>query len=248
MEPLSIGMLISGIVSAIASVVGGVTQAVQTKKTNEQNLALQHEAWDKQSIASHVQELEESGLNKQLATGYSPNYGVTAQMKTPDYSEAFSAPGKLMDMFKGLSSMKLAKAQTDNATKQNEILASQKDLLDKQVAAQQLRNDILEHDKNIIITRNILSTDNGAVRQINALLDFLGGKNTPLQNMPVVKDVVEKVNAVQKSVDERMQKAEERRAEKKEAKKAKKRQEYIDNAWRTTDSNVGAINYSHGGK
>ena len=96
----------SMLVSAFAGLGG-------TLWSNKKNEDLQREAWEKQSISSRVKELQENGLNKQLATGMNPNYSLQAHMESPDLNL-----GKLADFMGAQSSRENIRQDTVN--KQNQ--------------------------------------------------------------------------------------------------------------------------------
>lgn len=149
----------------IGSLAVASMQAKSQKETNEQNVALQHEAWEQQSISHRVQELEANGLNKQLATGMNPNYSLQTSVQSP-----MANLGNIFDYFKDIVGSDYQIQQKKNAEIQNEILQA-----DKERA--QAEADIKKHDADVITKREgVASNDSQFLRNIPGLGDMLFGE------------------------------------------------------------------------
>lgn len=256
MEPLSIATLITGIVSAITGIVGGIANAVNTQKTNEQQIDLQNQAWEKQSIPSRMEELEKAGLNKQLATGMNPNYQVSARLQTPDMSFMGENAGKVLDTLMSTVGAESTAQQTKNAKKQAEILGTNAEVAKETLAQERLKTSLLKHDIDIKIKRPYASDEPSLLgvnpRAISGLLSMLGigtGDGqiqlpTPVQ---IVKDTVNTVKDAPKKVEEKVDNFGKWLYDTVFVKpNQKKRKETVENAWRTNPGSIGSINYSHG--
>lgn len=246
MEPLSIATLITGIISAITGIVGGISNAVNTQKTNQQQIDLQNESWEKQSISYRMDELERAGLNKQLATGMSPNYQVSARLQTPDWSQALDT-GKLLDTLGSVQNSESMIQQTKNAKQNYEIGEQNKLIGAEQLAQEKERTRLLKHDVDIKVGRPFASDEPSSFgfnpRTLSAVMGMLGIGNGAQGGVGLVPTAV---NALKNAQQRRAEKRAEKQAEKERAKVEKKRSDYVGNAWRNNAQSVGAINYSHG--
>ena len=240
MEPLSIGLLVSGIVSAITSIVGGITNAVGTAKTNQQQIDLQNQSWERQSIPYRMAELEKAGLNKQLATGMNPNYGVSARLQTPDIGSAISSgPGKILDTLSAVAGSESAIQHTKNAKQAYELGETNKLIAEETLAQEREKTRLLKHDIEIKVGRPYASDEPSSFgfnpRTLSGVFDMLGvdtgDPNSIANSIPAVKAVKTIVNMI----DE----------QKKKKVEQKKR---VDNAWRSNSNSQAAIKYSHGGR
>ena len=240
MEPLSIGLLVSGIVSAITSIVGGITNAVGTAKTNQQQIDLQNQSWERQSIPYRMAELEKAGLNKQLATGMNPNYGVSARLQTPDIGSAISSgPGKILDTLSAVAGSESAIQHTKNAKQAYELGETNKLIAEETLAQEREKTRLLKHDIEIKVGRPYASDEPSSFgfnpRTLSGVFDMLGvdtgDPNSIANSIPAVKAVKTIVNMI----DE----------QKKKKVEQKKR---VDNAWRSNSNSQAAIKYPHGGR
>lgn len=240
MEPLSLGILISGIVSAVASVVGGITNAIGTAHTNQQQIDLQNQSWDRQSIPYRMAELEKAGLNKQLATGMNPNYSVSARLQTPDFGSAISSgPGKILDTLSAVAGSESAIQHTKNAKQAYELGETNKLIAEETLAQEREKTRLLKHDIEIKVGRPYASDEPSSFgfnpRTLSGVFDMLGvdtgDPNSIANAIPAVKAVKTIVNMI----DE----------QKKKKVEQKKR---VDNAWRSNSNSQAAIKYSHGGR
>lgn len=153
------------LVGLIGAVLVASMQSQSQKETNEQNVALQHEAWEQQSISHRVQELEANGLNKQLATGMNPNYSLQTAVQSP-----MANLGNIFDYFKDVVGSDYQIQQKKNAEIQNEILQA-----DKERA--QAEADIKKHDAKVITGREgVASNDSQFLRNIPGFGDMLFGE------------------------------------------------------------------------
>lgn len=238
MEPLSIGLLISGIVSAIASVVGGITNAVGTAHTNQQQIDLQNQSWERQSIPYRMAELEKAGLNKQLATGMNPNYGVSARLQTPDFGSAISSgPGKILDTLSAIAGSESAIQQTKNAKQAYELGETNKLIAEETLAQEREKTRLLKHDIEIKVGRPYASDEPSSFgfnpRTLSGVLDMLGIGTGDPNSVGAVPTAVNAVKTIIKTIkDENQRKAEQ-----------KKR---VSEAWRSDSSSQASIKYSHG--
>ena len=160
----------SMLVSAFAGLGG-------TLWSNKKNEDLQREAWDKQSISSRVKELQENGLNKQLATGMNPNYSLQAHMESPDLNL-----GKVADFLGSQSSRENIRQDTKNKENQEHILESQAD-------EAKARAEIAQHDAKIFLDRPYASTDPSFLRNISGIKNLLLGEDSEVNSLP---DAIEK--------------------------------------------------------
>ena len=140
--------------------------------SNKKNEDLQREAWEKQSISSRVQELQENGLNKQLATGMNPNYSLQAHMESPDLNL-----GKLADFVGAQSSRENIRQDTKNKENQEHILESQAD-------EAKARAEIAKHDAKIFLDRPYASTDPSFLRNISGIKNLLLGEDSGINSFP----------------------------------------------------------------
>lgn len=139
-------------------------QTQAQKETNEQNVELQHEAWEKQSITNRVQELEANGLNKQLATGMNPNYSLQTAVQSP-----MSNLGNIFDYFKSVIGSDYQIQQKKNAEIQNEILSADKSKAEAEAL-------IAQHDAEVITKREgVASNDPAMARLIPGIGDMIFG-------------------------------------------------------------------------
>ena len=160
--------------SMLLSAIGGLGGTIWSNKKNE---ALQREAWEKQSIAHRVNELKESGLNKQLATGMNPNYNVQTSFQSPDLNL-----GKMADFLGAQSERENIRLATDNATTQGKIL-------DENLSIAKEEAKIKKHDADIITKRPYASTDPQLVRNISGIKDLILGEGG--RNLNSVQDVLD---------------------------------------------------------
>lgn len=147
--------------SMLLSAIGGLGGTIWSNKKNE---ALQREAWERQSIAHRVNELKESGLNKQLATGMNPNYNVQTSFQSPDLNL-----GKMADFLGNQSERESIRQNTENAKTQSKIL-------DENLKIAQEEAKIKKHDSEIITKRPYASTDPQLVRNISGIKDLILGE------------------------------------------------------------------------
>lgn len=160
--------------SMVLSAIGGLTGTIYSNKKNE---SLQREAWERQSIASRVNELKESGLNKQLATGMNPNYNVQTSFQSPDLNL-----GKMADFLGAQSERENIRQATSNATTQGKIL-------DENLTIAQEEAKIKKHDADIITKRPYASTDPQLVRNISGIKDLILGEDG--RNINSLNDVID---------------------------------------------------------
>ena len=242
MSSLSIATLITGIVSAITGIIGGISNALNTEKTNQQQVDLQNESWERQSIPHRMDELERAGLNKQLATGMSPNYQVSARLQTPDWSQALDT-GKLLDTLGAVTNTESMIQQTKNAKQNYEIGQQNKLIGAEQLAQEKEKTRLLQHDVDIKVNRPFASDEPSSFgfnpRTLSAVFGMLGLGNGAQGGVGLIPTAVNAIKDAQ-------QKRAEKRAEKERAKVEKKRSDYVGNAWRTNTQSIGSINYSHG--
>lgn len=240
MEPLSIGILVSGIVSAIASVIGGITNAVGTAKTNQQQIDLQNQSWDRQSIPYRMAELEKAGLNKQLATGINPNYGVSARLQTPDFGSAISSgPGKILDTLSAVASSESAIQHTKNAKQAYDIGETNKLIAEETLAQEREKTRLLKHDVEIKVGRPYASDEPSSFgfnpRTLSGVLDLMGVDTGDPNSIANAIPAVKAVKTIVRLVDE-------------QKKKKAEQKNRVDNAWRSDSNSQAAIKYSHGGR
>lgn len=133
--------------------------------SNHKNEQLQREAWERQSIASRVNELKESGLNKQLATGMNPNYNMQTSFESPDFNL-----GKLADFVGHQSERENIRQATVNAKKQESILSDN-------AREAKAKADVAVHDATIQTSRPYASTDPAFVRNISGIKDLILGSD-----------------------------------------------------------------------
>lgn len=238
MEPLSIGLLISGIVSAIASVVGGITNAVGTAHTNKQQIDLQNQSWERQSIPYRMAELEKAGLNKQLATGMNPNYSVSARLQTPDFGSAIaSGPGKILDTLSAIAGSESAIQQTKNAKQAYELGETNKLIAEETLAQEREKTRLLKHDIEIKVGRPYASDEPSSFgfnpRTLSGVLDMLGIGTGDPNGVGVVPTTVKAVKTIIDTIEREKQKKAEQ----------KKR---VSEAWRSDSNSQASIKYSHG--
>lgn len=241
MEPLSIGLLVSGIVSAITSIVGGITNAVGTAQTNQQQIDLQNQSWLRQSIPYRMAELEKAGLNKQLATGMNPNYSVSARLQTPDFGSAISAgPGKILDTLSAIAGSEFAIQQTKNAKQAYELGETNKLIAEETLAQEREKTRLLKHDIDIKVNRPYASDEPSSFgfnpRTFSGVLDMIGigsGDPNSIANRTPVVTAVKAIKALADVIEE-------------QKKKKSEQKERVDNAWRSDSNSQAAIKYSHG--
>lgn len=154
----------SMLVSAFAGLGG-------TLWSNKKNEDLQREAWEKQSISHRVQELQENGLNKQLATGMNPNYSLQAHMESPDFNI-----GKLADFLGSQSSRENIRQDTVNKQNQEHILEANAD-------EAKARAEIAQHDAKIFLDRPYASTDPAFLRNISGIKNLILGEDSGINSM-----------------------------------------------------------------
>lgn len=241
MEPISLAILISGIVSAIASVVGGITNAFGTAHTNQQQIDLQNQSWERQSIPYRIAELEKAGLNKQLATGMNPNYGVSARLQTPDFGSAIaSGPGKILDTLSAVASSESAIQHTKNAKQAYELGETNKLIAEETLAQEREKTRLLKHDIEIKVGRPYASDEPSSFgfnpRTLSGVFDMLGigsGDPNSIANRVPVVTAVKAVKALADVIEDQKQKKAEQ----------KKR---VSDAWRSDSNSQASIKYSHG--
>ena len=238
MEPLSIGLLVSGIVSAITSIIGGITNAVGTAKTNQQQIALQNQSWERQSIPYRIAELEKAGLNKQLATGMNPNYGVSARLQTPDFGSAIaSGPGKILDTLSAIAGSESAIQHTKNAKQAYELGETNKLIAKETLEQEREKTRLLKHDIEIKVGRPYASDEPSSFgfnpRTLSGVLDMLGIGTGDPNGVGVVPATVKAVKAIVNTIESEKQKKAEQ----------KKR---VSEAWRSDPNSQAGIKYSHG--
>lgn len=155
--------------SMLVSAIAGTAGTIWSNKKNE---ALQREAWEKQSISHRVQELQENGLNKQLATGMNPNYSLQARMESPDLNL-----GKLADFMGAQSSRENIRQDTVNKQNQENILEANAD-------EAKARAEIAQHDAKIFLDRPYASTDPAFLRNISGIKNLLLGDDSGINSFP----------------------------------------------------------------
>lgn len=160
--------------SLLVSAFAGLGGTLWSNKKNED---LQREAWEKQSISHRVQELQENGLNKQLATGMNPNYSLQAHMESPDLNL-----GKLADFLGSQSSRENIRQDTVNKQNQEHILEANAD-------EAKARAEIAQHDAKIFLDRPYASTDPAFLRNISGIKNLLLGEDSGINSM---QDAVDK--------------------------------------------------------
>lgn len=160
--------------SMLLSAIGGIGGTIWSNKKNE---SLQREAWERQSIAHRVNELKESGLNKQLATGMNPNYNVQTAFQSPDLNL-----GKMADFLGAQSERENIRQNTSNSSTQGKIL-------DENLTIAKEEARIKKHDADIITKRPYASTDPQLVRNISGIKDLILGENG--RNINSLADVVD---------------------------------------------------------
>lgn len=170
MTPFEMFVVGSLLFSALSSL-GGTIYA------NKKNEGLQREAWERQSIASRVNELKNSGLNKQLATGMNPNYNVQTSFQSPELNL-----GKMADFIGAQSERESIRQSTANAKTQAKIL-------DENLTIAKEEAKIKKHDSDIITKRPYASTDPQLVRNISGIKDLILGENG--RNINSVDDVID---------------------------------------------------------
>lgn len=240
MEPVSLGLLITGIVSAITSIVGGITNAVGTANINQQQKDIMYESWEKQSIPYRMAELEKAGLNKQLATGMNPNYSVSARLETPDFGSAISSgPGKILDTLSAIVGSESAIQQTKNAKQAYELGETNKLIAEERLAQERETTRLLKHDIAIKVGRPYASDEPSSfglnLRTFSGLLDMLGIGTGDPNRVGAVPTAVKAIKTIAQTIDTEMKKKAEQ----------KKR---VDNAWRSDSNSQAAIKYSHGAR
>lgn len=238
MEPLSFGLLLSGIVSAITAIIGGITNAVGTAQTNQQQIDLQNQSWYRQSIPYRMAELEKAGLNKQLATGINPNYSVSARLQTPDIGSAISAgPGKILDTLSSIAGSESAIQQTKNAKQAYELGETNKLIAKETLEQEREKTRLLKHDIGIKISRPYASDEPSSFgfnpRTLSGVLDMLGIGTGDPNGVGVVPTTVKAVKAIVDTIESQ-------KAKKVEQKKR------VDDAWRSDSYSQAGIKYSHG--
>lgn len=240
MDPLTLALIISGAISAVAAIGGGIVNAVGTERTNQQQIALQNQSWERQSIPYRMAELEKAGLNKQLATGMNPNYGVSARLQTPDFGSAISAgPGKIFDTLTAIAGNQATIQQTKNA-KQAYLLGETNKLIAEETLAQEReKTRLLKHDIAIKVSRPYASDEPSSFgfnpRTLSGVLDMLGIGTGDPNSVGAVPTAVNAVKTIVKTIeDEKKRKAE--------------RKKRVSEAWRTDTNSQAAIKYSHGGR
>lgn len=238
MEPLSIGLLVSGIVSAITSIVGGITNAVGTAHTNQQQIDLQNQSWEKQSIPYRIAELEKAGLNKQLATGMNPNYSVSARLQTPDIGSAISVgPGKILDTLSAIAGSESAIQQTKNAKQAYELGETNKLIAEETLAQEREKTRLLKHDIEIKVGRPYASDEPSSFgfnpRTLSGVLDMLGIGTGDPNGVGAVPTAVKAVKTIVNTIEQEKQK------------KASQKKR-VSEAWRSDSNSQASIKYSHG--
>lgn len=149
--------------SLLVSALVGFGGTIYSNKKNEQ---LQKEAWRKQSITSRMKEIQANGLNKQLATGMNPNYGLQTSFESPDVNL-----GRLADFVGHQTERENIRQATENAKKQHEILVDN-------AREAKARANVAEHDSKIQTARPYASTDPSIVRSVSGMKDLiLGNEN-----------------------------------------------------------------------
>lgn len=246
MEPISLGLLISGIVSAIASVVGGITNAIGTAHTNQQQIDLQNQSWERQSIPYRMAELEKAGLNKQLATGMNPNYGVSARLQTPDFGSAIaSGPGKILDTLNAVAHSESVMQQTKNAKQAYEIGETNKLIAEETLAQEREKTRLLQHDINIKVSRPYASDEPSSFgfnpRTLSGVLDMLGigtGDQSSIGSVSGGGFVPTFLQVLLRALQHKAVNVQNK----------EKRKERVSEAWRSDPNSQAAIKYSHGGR
>lgn len=165
--------------AVIVAGIGAVVNAVLQVGTNAQNKKLQEMSWDKMSIGQRVKELEENGLNKQLASGSAPNYSLQTSMKAPEVNT-----GKIADALFGLADNRrkqdLMAIQNEEFKHQKslweaekKIIESQKDKAKYEADLAKYQSFLLAHDYKIFKERGITSKDTGLAREISNLASMI---------------------------------------------------------------------------
>lgn len=155
--------------SLLVSAFTGLGGTIWSNKKNEQ---LQRESWDKQSIAHRVQELQQSGLNKQLATGMNPNYSLQARMESPDLNF-----GKVADFIGAQSARENIRQDTVNKLNQQHILEANAD-------EAKARAEIAQHDAKIFLDRPYASTDPSFLRNLSGIKNLILGEDSGINSVP----------------------------------------------------------------
>ncbi len=238
MEPFSIALLVSGFVSAITSFVGGMINAFGTAQTNQQQIDLQNQAWEKQSIPYRMAELEKAGLNKQLATGMNPNYSVSARLQTPDYGSAISSgPGKILDTLSAIAGSEHTIQQTKNAKQAYELGETNKLIAEETLAQEREKTRLLKHDIEIKVGRPYASDEPSSFgfnpRTLSGVLDMLGIGTGDPNRVGAVPTALKAIKVIADTIDNQ------------NAKKAEQKKR-VSEAWRSDSNSQASIKYSHG--
>lgn len=244
MEPLGIGIIVSGIVSAIASVIGGITNAIGTSKTNQQQIDLQNQSWDRQSIPYRMAELEKAGLNKQLATGMNPNYGVSARLQTPDFGSAIAlGPGKILDTLNAVAHSESVMQQTKNAKQAYAIGETNKLIAEETLAQEREKTRLLQHDIDIKVKRPYASDEPSSFgfnpRTLSGVLDMLGigtGDQSSIGSLSSGGFVPTFIQVLLRALQHKAVNVQNK----------EKRKERVSEAWRSDSNSQASIKYSHG--
>lgn len=134
------GDWIGGLISGLGGIVGAGIDAASVAKTNEQNLALTHEAWarDDNAAQRRVADLEKAGLNKMLATGQAA--GTTSPIPQQPF-RGMPNLGELYNQGVLTSAETAARRQTITQSQaQTDLINAQKDKVNSDKAGQDLAN------------------------------------------------------------------------------------------------------------
>lgn len=197
MDPITVGLLITSAIGAVATGVSSIANYINTKKTNQQNEDLMREAWsrDDSSRVRMVSDLENAGLSKWLATGASPQTSSPVSLQSPQVGDLGFG-----DMADALQHAYSNTQQTEMTKAQTETMKKQREAVDKSIAVQEAERQIKEqelrmktHDANVLESRgDTMSNDPPTLKYIAEALKTLKGDSSRFPGYDDLRDSINK--------------------------------------------------------